>query len=382
MPGKKMRIAIVGAGLGGLVAGVMLQRRGHNVRIFEQAPEFTRLGAGINLSANVMKVLRHIGVEPRLVELGLRPGAWTSKDFATGEVLFRFPLRDHSEAEYGAPYILIHRGDFHAALIDAVPEGLVEFDMRLTELEERAGVVRLSFANGENVEADLVIGADGINSRVREVLLGPQVPKYTGYVAHRAILPPGAAARLRIADDLTKWWSDAEHRDTHIVIYYLDRPKTELYFVTGVPEPAWREGTSFVQADMEELRAAFDDFHPEVDQLLRATPQATKWPLFERDPLPLWSRGRIVLLGDACHPMKPHMGQGAAMAIEDAAILARSLDRHPDDFETSFSVYERARKDRSSLVQHHSRENKWLRHEMDPGWVFSYDALAVDLPRA
>ena len=376
-----MRIAIVGAGLGGLVAGAMLQRRGYEVRIFEQAPQFTRLGAGINLSPNVMKVLRHIGCEPRLVDIGLRPAAWMSKDYSSARTLFRFPLRDHCEKQYGAPYLLIHRGDFHEVLMDAVRPGSVEFGKRLTDLDERAGVVHLDFANGETMQADMVIGADGISSRVREILLGPEVPKYTGYVAHRAILPPAAVASLKAADDLTKWWSDPSHRDTHIVIYYLDRGKRELYFVTGVPEPAWNHGTSFVQADMEELRAAFADFHPEVQALLEATPEATKWPLFDREPLPLWSRGRMVLLGDACHPMKPHMGQGAAMAIEDAAILVRSLEACGKDVDATFAVYERARKERTSLVQKHSRENKWLREAMDPGWVFAYDALTEELPQ-
>lgn len=377
-----MQIAIVGAGLGGLVAGSMLQRRGHDVRIYEQASEVQRLGAGINLGPNLMKVMRHVGVEQKLIDIGLEPAAWTSKDFATGDTLFRYPFREAALQKYGASYLLIHRGDFHAVLSTIVPPGMTEFGMRLTDLEEGGAKVRLVFANAQERQADIVIGADGINSRVREALLGPEVPKYTGYVAHRAILPREASAKLGVAAELTKWWSDAAHRDTHIVIYFLDRAKTELYFVTGVPEPTWKQGTSFIQADMDELRAAFADFHPEVHRLLQATPEAMKWPIFERDPLPLWSRGRIVLLGDACHPMKPHMGQGAAMAIEDAAILARSLERHAGDYATAFSVYERARKDRTSLVQHHSRENKWLRHEMDPDWVFAYDALEVELPPA
>jgi 6-hydroxynicotinate 3-monooxygenase len=377
-----VQIAIVGAGLGGLVAGAMLERRGHDVRIYEQAADVQRLGAGINLGPNLMKVMRHVGVEQKLIDIGLEPAAWTSRDFATGNTMFRYPFQDASRKAFGATYLVIHRGDFHAVLSTIVRRGMIEFGMRLTELEERGGKVRLVFANGEQREADIVIGADGINSRVREVLLGPEVPKYTGYVAHRAILPRDVVPKLNVAAELTKWWSDAAHRDTHIVIYFLDRAKTELYFVTGVPEPSWKQGTSFVPADMDELRAAFRDFHPEVHRLLQATPEATKWPIFERDPLLLWSRGRIVLLGDACHPMKPHMGQGAAMAIEDAAILARSLDRHKGDYATAFSVYERARKDRTSLVQQHSRDNKWLRHEMDPSWVFAYDALTEELPRA
>jgi 6-hydroxynicotinate 3-monooxygenase len=236
-----MQIAIVGAGLGGLVAGSMLQRRGHDVRIYEQAPEVQRLGAGINLGPNLMKVMRHVGVEQKLIDIGLEPAAWTSKDFATGNTLFRYPFRDAARKKYGATYLLIHRGDFHAVLSTIVPPGITEFGMRLTDLEERGGKVRLVIANGQERQADIVIGADGINSRVREVLLGPEVPKYTGYVAHRAILPREAAAKLEVAAELTKWWSDAAHRDTHIVIYFLDRAKTELYFVTGVPEPTWKQ---------------------------------------------------------------------------------------------------------------------------------------------
>jgi 6-hydroxynicotinate 3-monooxygenase len=375
-----MQIAIIGAGLGGLVAGSMLRARGHDVKIYEQAAEVQRLGAGINLGPNLMKVMRHVGVEQKLIDIGLEPAAWTSRDFRTGNTLFRYPFQDASRKAFGATYLLIHRGDFHAVLSTIVPPDVTEFGMRLTELEERGGKVRLVFANRQERQADIVIGADGINSRVREVLLGPEVPKYTGYVAHRAILPREAVPKLNVAAELTKWWSDAAHRDTHIVVYYLDRAKTELYFVTGVPQPSWKDGTSFVPTDMGELRAAFADFHPEVHRLLEATPEAITWPIFERDPLPLWSRGRIVLLGDACHPMKPHMGQGAAMAIEDAAILARVLDRHAGDYAAAFAVYERARKDRTSLVQQHSRDNKWLRHEMDPSWVFAYDALEAELP--
>ena len=150
------------------------------------------------------------------------------------------------------------------------------------------------------------------------------VPAHEGELLRRRAAV--GVGELDVAAELTKWWSDAAHRDTHIVIYFLDRAKTELYFVTGVPEPTWKQGTSFVPADMEELRAAFADFHPEVHRLLQATPEAMKWPIFERDPLPLWSRGRIVLLGDACHSMKPHMGQGAAMAIEDAGVQSDRLD--------------------------------------------------------
>ena len=376
--GSELPVAIVGAGLGGIVAGALLQRRGRHVRIFEQAPSFARLGAGIALSPNVFKVLRAIGVEPRMLDVGLRPAAWRSRRWDSGRVTFDYPMRDVLEAEYGACYMLIHRGDFHAILADAVAPGTVEFGKRLTEVAQEGKAVRLHFADGDTAEAEVLIGADGINSRVRELLLGPERPIYSGYVAHRCIIP---AARLGglAPGEMTKWWSDDDHGDTHIVVYYLDRRHEEIYFVTGVPEPAWDHGLSYVDADGDELRAAFAGFHPEVQGLLEIASGVTKWPLFERAPLPLWSRGRIVLIGDACHPMKPHMGQGAGMAIEDAAILTRCLEYRGAEVEAAFALYEASRKDRTSAVQRHSRENKWLRDPMDPGWVFGYDAMTQAL---
>ena len=375
-----LRIAIIGAGLGGTVAGALLQQHGHTVRIFEQAPVATRLGAGITLGPNVFKVLREIGVEQRMLGIGIRPVTWLSRQWDTGRVMFDYPMRDAFEAEFGACYMLIHRGDFHTILSETVQPGTIEFGKRLVDVTQRGAVVSLGFDDGSSADADILIGADGINSRVREVLLGPEQPIYSGYVAHRCIIPGSLLGDLK-PGDMTKWWSDDAHGDIHIVVYYLDRHHKEIYFVTGVPEPTWDHGLSFVDADLDELRAAFAGFHPEVQRLLEISPGATKWPLFERDPLPLWSRGRIVLIGDACHPMKPHMGQGAGMAIEDAAILTRCLEHCGADIDAAFGLYEASRIERTSAVQKHSRENKWLRDPMDPSWVFGYDAMTEELGR-
>lgn len=372
---NKPRIAVIGAGLGGTTIATMLQHNGYDVRLYEQAPGFSRLGAGINLGPNLMKVMRAIGVEQKLVDVGIRPVKWVSRAWDTGETMFEWQFRGHAEETYGAPYLLMHRGDFHAILTDAVAPGTLEFGKQLVGLDSRGSAVRLSFADGSTAETDLVIGADGINSRVREILLGPEPPLYTGYVAHRAIFPTALLNGLKV-HDITKWWSE----DTHIVIYFLRHTRDEIYFVSGVPEPHWDRDTAWVPADLDEMRAAFKGFHPEVQQIINACPQASKWPLFEREPLPLWSRGRIVLLGDACHPMKPHMGQGAAMAIEDAALLARCLI-DGEDHEQAFDRYKTSRIDRTSHVQRESHENTWLRHEMDPGWVFGYDAMTVPLPQ-
>ena len=371
-------IAIIGAGLGGLVMGALLQQRGYPVRIFEQSSAFTRLGAGINLSPNVTRVLRAIGAEQRLLEIGIRPVNWISRDLHSGEVMFEYPMRDVVEAKFGAPYITIHRGDFHEVLVNAVTPGSIEFGKRMVALEQREDGVRVDFEHHASVDADFVIGADGINSMVREILLGPAEPTYTGYVAHRSIFPVSRLVGLEITD-LSKWWSKDTVDDRHIVVYFLDQRREEVYFVTGVPQPEWESEESFVETDLDELRNAYAGCHADVQRLVEACPTSTKWALFDRDPLPLWSHGRVVLLGDACHPMKPHMAQGAAIAIEDAVILARCLERHGDDLEAVFSMYEASRKDRASLVQKHSRENTWLRHPMDPSWVFGYDALTAKL---
>ena len=375
---RNARIAIIGAGLGGLVAGVLLQRHGYSPRIFEQAPEFLRLGAGINLSPNAMKVLRAIGLEERLVSLGIRPHSWVSRDLISGEILFDYPMRDVMEEKFGAPYITIHRGDFHQILLEGVTPGTVEFGKRLVGFKPHGDTVDLEFENQSNECVDFVIGADGINSIVREVLLGRELPKYTGYVAHRAIFPGARLDGLDV-DDFSKWWSDDSHGDRHIVVYLLDNGGEEIYFVTGVPQAEWDHGLTFIDADLDELQAEFEGFHPKVRQMLNACPAATKWPLFERDPMPVWSRGRVVLLGDACHPMKPHMAQGAAIAIEDAAVLVRCLEKCGDELDTALSLYENTRQGRAAAVQEHSRLNKWMRAPMDLSWAYGYDALSVEL---
>lgn len=372
---ERTRIAVIGAGLGGTVAAVLMRRQGFEVTVYEQADNFSRLGAGINLSPNVTRVLREVGVLDRLREIGVITKGWLSRQWDTGETLFELPLGDATEARYGAPYITIHRGDFHAELIAAVGSENIAFGKRLVDLDPEGDTVKMCFADGGAAEAEIVIGADGVNSMVREVLLGPEKPTYTGHVGHRAIFPVSLLGGLELPD-ITKWWAD----DRHLVVYFVTSRKDEIYFVSGVPEPEWTSETSWVDCDVDEIRRAFDGFHPEVQALIDACPAATKWAFYERKPLPLWSSGRIVMLGDACHPMKPHMGQGAAMAIEDAAMLARCFDETPDgDFQDAFALYAANRMERTERVQSESRENTWLKYEQNPDWVFDYDVFNVPL---
>ncbi|HEY2022691.1 FAD-dependent monooxygenase [Paraburkholderia sp.] len=368
---SKPRIAIVGAGLGGTAAAALMQRAGYPVRLYEQAPAFSRLGAGIHLGPNVMKIMRRMDCEDALNVMGSHPDYWYSRDWKTGEAIAQIPLGDFALKEYGASYLTVHRGDFHALMTEAVAPGTIEFNKCLSGIEELDHEARLTFADGSVETADIVIGADGVNSKIRDHLLGAQPPRYTGYVAHRAVF---AASRLGADpfDLCVKWWSE----DRHMMVYYVSARRDEIYYVTGVPQAEWPAGQSVAPSSRDEMREAFAGYHPSVQKLIDATPEVTKWPLLERDPLPLWSRGRLVLLGDACHPMKPHMAQGAAMAIEDAAMLTRCLDEvGANDYANAFALYEANRAERASKVQLVSHNNTWLRTNEDPAWVFAYDVF-------
>jgi 6-hydroxynicotinate 3-monooxygenase len=370
------RIAIIGAGLGGCAAATLLHQLGFNVRLYEQAPAFSRLGAGIHLGPNLMHVMRRVGIEDQLVASGCEPDFWYSRDGRTAELMAKVPL-DDSRERYGAPYLTIHRGDFAQLLADAVPAGVLQYGKRLQKVEDTGDEVHLAFADGTTATADLVVGADGVNSLIRESLLGPELPKHTGYAAHRAVFRTPSQALELPFDMCTKWWAE----DRHMMVYYVTSRMDEIYFVTGVPGGEnWDINQRFETSSKEELRATFAGWHPTVQALIEGAEEITFWPLLERDPLPLWSRGRMVLLGDACHPMKPHMGQGAAMAIEDAGMLARCLaELGPQRHEEAFKLYELNRTGRTARVQQVSHDNTWLRHDEDPSWCFGYNVFCVPL---
>lgn len=371
-------IAVIGAGLGGAAAAALLLDAGFSVHTFEQAPEFTRLGAGIHIGPNVMKIFRQIGLEKRLEELGSHPDHWLSRDGLTGEYLSRIPLGDYAKKEYGASYITIHRGDLHAEQIGILPKDTVHFDHRLTDIEERDNDVLLTFANGNKVAAKLVVGADGINSMIREKLLGVEKPRYSGWIGHRAMVNMD---KLRASgldfEPCVKWWWE---QSRHIMAYATTGDRSEYYYVTGVPVDSWDHEAGFVDSSREEMEAIFGGSHPVVQALIDATESVTKWPFWNRDPLNLWSRSRLVMLGDACHPMRPHMAQGACMAIEDAAVLTRALSiSGMEDYASAFKTYEATRRDRATKVQTISNANTWLKGPEDPAWVYAYDPMSADL---
>ena len=376
MSRRKPLIAIVGAGLGGLTVAATLRQAGFDVRMYEQASRFARVGAGIQMMPNSMKVLRRIGIEDRVRHLAFQPYSHLNRAWDTGEVVRELPM---PEDLFGAPYLCMHRGDLHEALLAGVPSDMIAVQRKLVGLDESGSQVTLSFEDGTTAAADLVIGADGVHSIVRDLIIGPDAPIHKGRIAYRAIFASALMAGTDVGPSRTKWWG----LDRHIVIYYTKPDRSEIYLITSVPEPAeWLTPESWsTTSDVNELRAAYEGFHPDVRAAVEGCPSCHKWAILEREPLPSWSQGRVVLLGDSCHPMTPYMAQGAATAMEDAAVLTRCLtDVEGDDYRAAFARYEAHRKPRTARIQAISSANTWMKGgNDDTSWLYGYDAWTVNL---
>jgi 6-hydroxynicotinate 3-monooxygenase len=369
-------IAVVGGGIGGATAALLLQKAGYDCHVYEQSRFITRVGAGINLYPNGTRILNSLGLENELFKYGLRHDAKRSRDFDTGRLTYIITTKELEEL-YGAPVLTIHRGDLAQVLAASLKPGTLHLDHAVTALHDEGDKVRLTFANNRTATADFVIGADGVNSKVREILLGPEQPTYSGDVIYRGLYPVERLNGYR-PEDHNKWWHDDRR---FVLIYWITASREEAYFIAGAPEPVWgKDDYSPMPVSTEHVVNAFRDFHPDVVRVLAAAPEATRWPVLERDPLPLWSRGRIVVLGDACHPMRPYMGQGGSMALEDAAMLVRCIGIAGDDNPgRAFQLYEANRAPRTRRVQLESQKGDWQRYDMDHQWVLGYDAFTVPL---
>lgn len=373
---RRASIAVIGAGMGGLAATAALRQVGIEVDVFEQATRFTRVGAGIQVTPNAVKVLRRIGVEPVIKEHAFEAHSQLVRDGVSGQVVRELMM---PAEQFGAPYLCMHRADLHAALASALPRGRIHLGKKLVGLEQRRLAVRLSFADGSTATADAVLGADGMHSTVREHVVGHVSAVYNGRSAYRGVL---AAARLDrdFGHSRTMW----QCRDRNILTYPTRPDRSEVCFVTGQPDSGeWMTRESWsAKGDVEQLRDAFAEFHPDVRAMLAACTECHITGTSYLDPLTRWSEGRAVLLGDACHAMAPRMAQGASMAIEDAAVLARCIaDSGGEDMESAFARYEAHRQPRTSLVHEMASDPQAAarRGERDIGWLYGYDAWTVAL---
>lgn len=391
---SKLNIAVIGGGIGGLTAAVALRQAGFRVELYEQAPELTEIGGGINMGPNAARVLYRLGLGPGLEREGVKPLGSHQRRWDDGRTLQKAPLNPRCEELYGAPHITIHRADLLAVIAAAFPEKHVHLGHRLIDVEQRGDKVEARFANGASATADVLVGADGIHSTVRARLFGEEAPQFAGCVAYRGLVPAERVADLGLELGSQSWVGPGGH----FVHYFVSRGRL-LNFVGWTEHDEWNREDWTDRATIERALAAFHDWHPQLRRIVGAAGTCFIWALFDREPLPRWSQGRVTLLGDACHPMYPFMGQGAAQSIEDGACLAACLQAGVDDPAAALLRYERLRLPRVSRLQQMSRANKhrfhmtdgpeqeardaeWARaSDRDPDtlrWLYDYDPAALE----
>jgi salicylate hydroxylase len=365
MPDRPLNIAVIGGGIGGLTAAVALRQAGFAVDVYEQAPELTQIGGGINMGPNAARVLRRLGLGPGLDREGVRPIGSHQRRWEDGRTLQRASLNPQCEQLYGAPHITIHRADLLAVIASGFPSERIHLGHRLVGLLDRGDATEAWFDNGVHVAADVLVGADGIHSAVRAALFGEEAPRFAGCVAYRGLVPVERIADLGLEIGSQSWVGPGGH----FVHYFVSRGRI-LNFVGWTELDTWNREDWTDRATPDRALAAFAGWHSQIRRIIAAADTCFIWALFDRDPLPRWSVGRTTLLGDACHPMYPFMGQGAAQAIEDGAALAACLAAcvssiGDGDPAGALRRYEQARLPRVTRLQQMSRANKTRFHMPD-----------------
>jgi salicylate hydroxylase len=376
--GRKLRIALVGGGIGGLTAAAALSRHGIEAHVFEQSSELREIGAGIGISANAVKVLRGLGLEDALRERGFEPEASVGRDWTTARALFRVPLND---GRFGAPHLNIHRADLLEILAAGVSSAKIHLDSRCVAVSSCDHEAALAFSDGRQEEADLVVGCDGLRSLVRATLHGAEAPRFTGNVCWRALIPAETLPPGHVPHDVTTWVGPGGH----IMTYYVRGG--QLVNVVAMRETTkWADECWTAPGSPEEFLSTYADVHPHLLTVLNKVEDCLKWGLFDRDPLQIWSDRRVTLLGDAAHPMLPALGQGAAMAIEDAYVLARALSSAREDIALALRAYEAARVPRTTQVQLASRKQAEIFHQhsgrsadLRVDWIYHYDPTSIPI---
>jgi salicylate hydroxylase len=390
----KPKVLIAGGGIGGLTAAACLLTSGFEVEIFEQAERLGEIGAGIQLSANAMHVLNHIGIGAAILATGVQPEAYVFRLHDTGEEVGRFELADEHHRLNGAPYCQLHRADLHAALVARVDalEGVVRLSSRVHGFTESADKITVHLADGSSVDGDVLIGADGVKSAVRRQLIGPDNAVYTGDAAWRLTIPTDNLPKGFMPPVMSVWMGPG----IHVVCYYL-RAGNVLNFVGLVETDEVSEESWTARFPWATLKREFEGWHPFIQQVIDTADkdQCFRWSLFYRPPVENWCGRRVTLLGDAVHATLPYLAQGAAMSIEDGAVLARTL-QSCQSVDAALQQYQRNRIERTSKIVKMSGANRDLFHMRDQvalrrtfknrdegtsrnGWLYSYNALTVEL---
>lgn len=359
---RPLKVLVVGGGIGGLTAALALRKMGLEVQVAEQAPALGEVGAGVQLSPNAVKVLRALDVESSIRRVACEPEAFVGRDSFSGRVLYRTPIKGTYERLYGAGYFHVHRADLHGVLARALPASAILLDRKCTRITQQDGVAVAHFVQGGSLEADVVIGADGIHSPVRHSLFGPDEPRFTGNICWRGMVRADALPSGHVESASTNWLGPKGH-----VVHYYVRGGELVNYVAVYETDHWTDESWSTPATVEELLATYAGWNAELLSLFQATEHCFKWALYDRDPLSQWSRGNVTLLGDAAHPMLPFLAQGAAMAIEDGYCVSTLLAAaNRNDVPAALLAYERQRLPRTSRVQLGARSRGATMHLRSP----------------
>lgn len=390
-----MDVAIAGGGIGGLSAALCLSAKGHRVSVFDKSLVLGDVGAGLQVSPNARRVLDALGVGDDFSAVATEPRQIVVRRWRDDAELRVTSLGDRYSARFGCAYANVARPDLINVLWDALRRAenvTVETGTKVTGASTSSdGRAQLHFADGADIDADLVVGADGIHSMVRSSLWGVDSARFSGSVAYRALIPRERVAYLPI--EVTNRLGP----DAHVVTYFVGPAQTHLNVVCVVAEPNWDLESWTEPGDADQLRAHFADWSDGLRKILDCVDDGVfRWALYDRPPLTQWGRGAVTLLGDSCHPMLPFMAQGACQAIEDAAVLARCLDdvAAGSSVEQSLQRYELLRRERTARVQQLSWTNRTTYHLLDGpeqeqrdaqfalpaagtslNWLYGYDPL-------
>ncbi len=394
MTGRSPRVAIIGGGVGGLTLAIALRQRGMEFEVYEQASELGEIGAAVALSANSTRELRRLGVLDALTAVSTEPSELIYRNWRDGR---RIAAHDvHAGLRYqnecGAPYFGVHRADLQRILKEALGGTGLHLGHQLTALAEQGGVIGLTFANGRTLEADLVVGADGVRSTVRRFVTGREETAYSGTSAFRGIVPVDRLPTLPDPQAIQFWMGP----NAHLLHYAIGGSGDAVNFFAVIERPqAWPHGDKWLDPiEPGEAVRAFADWHPAVIEMV-AQSLPVRWGLFGVHPLMHWFRGGAVLMGDAAHGMLPHHGQGANTTIEDAITLAELLNQAPPaKLPAVLSLYQSLRRARTRKIQRSSwvtntllhlpdgqdlaeRDRRVGRFAEDFGWIHQFDALNV-----
>ncbi|MGN6581833.1 MAG: FAD-dependent monooxygenase [Bordetella sp.] len=360
---KRLRIGIIGGGIGGVALARSLDAVGIDYRLFEKASAFGEVGAGVQMTPNAVKVLKALGLGENLRRMGFLPEAMVGRNGQTGQELFRTPLKTTCPALFGAEFYHVHRADLHAALCQDIPADKAMLGAQCTGIAHEGAQAVANFSDGSRFEADLIVGADGIHSAVRDALWGKEPAHYTGHMCWRGLVQVDRHPLPFVSPDAAFWMGPKGH----VVTYYV-KGGAAVNIVAVSENSDWVEESWTVKSTQQELLNGFAGWHEDLIALFRRTDpeQIYKWGLFDRDPMARWSRDRVTLLGDAAHPMLPFLSQGAAMAIEDAYVLAQALAHFGADVPAALRAYEGERRPRTARVQLEARERGRTYHMSSP----------------